>query len=178
MSIFKLLKKCHRFWVTFYRSAATAIKTITLVWTSCLLISEPTFDLRISRAVKRAIWKSMTCAWLRSPKAMPPDIRTVAVSGTLKTFHPKFSKNVASVDCPVVFPPQGPPVKTNLYTRLSGRPPFINVSAFGWLCWSGMVGCNTFIFGVSWLLMKRLWGDEIYVDGIRYSCEGLIWGCG
>ena len=30
------------------------------------------------------------------------------------TFHPILSKNVANFDCPVVFPPHGPPVRTNL----------------------------------------------------------------
>jgi hypothetical protein len=28
---------------------------------------------------------------------MPPDIKTVAVSGTLNTFHPMLSKKVASL---------------------------------------------------------------------------------
>ena len=41
------------------------------------------------------------------------------------TFHPILSKNVANLDCPVVFPPHGPPVRTSLYTRRSGRPPLI-----------------------------------------------------
>ena len=31
MPIFGLLKSCHRLWVTFHRSAATAIKTIALL---------------------------------------------------------------------------------------------------------------------------------------------------
>ena len=88
-------------------------------------------------------WKSRTCSWFNSPNAIPPDINTVAVSGTRKTykirrylmsifwshlnqwfsnlemapiytFHPMLSKNVANFDWPVVFPPQGPPVKTSL----------------------------------------------------------------
>lgn len=31
------------------------------------------------------------------------------------TFHPKFSKNVHSLDCPVVLPPQGPKFKQIVY---------------------------------------------------------------
>ena len=42
-------------------------------------------------------WKSKICSSFNSPKAMPPDINTVAVSGTLNTFHPKFSKKVANL---------------------------------------------------------------------------------
>ena len=55
----------------------------------------------------------VTCSSFRSPKEIPPDISTVAVSGTRNTFHPKLSKNVASWAWPVVLPPQGPPVRTN-----------------------------------------------------------------
>ena len=38
----------------------------------------------------------MICSSLSSPKAIPPDMSTVAVSGTLKTFQPMLSKKVAS----------------------------------------------------------------------------------
>ena len=54
-----------------------------------------------------------TCSSLRSPKAIPPDMRTVAVSGTRNTFQPRLSKKVASWAWPVVLPPQGPPVRTS-----------------------------------------------------------------
>ena len=66
---------------------------------------------------------------MSSPKEMPPDMRTVAVSGTLNTFHPvighdedagrkvnhipRLSKKVARCAWPVVLPPQGPPVSTS-----------------------------------------------------------------
>ena len=61
-----------------------------------------------------------TCSSLSSPKLIPPDMRTVAVSGTRKTFQPRLSKNVARWAWPVVFPPHGPPVRTNLWTLLVG----------------------------------------------------------
>jgi len=35
------------------------------------------------------------------------------ITKKLLTFHPKFSKNVHSLDCPVVLPPQGPEKKYN-----------------------------------------------------------------
>ena len=69
----------------------------------------------------RDLISSPTCSSLSSPKEMPPDIRTVAVSGTLNTFQPRLSKKVARWACPVVFPPQGPPVSTSLWIlRLGG----------------------------------------------------------
>lgn len=37
--------------------------------------------------------------------------RTVAVSGTRYTFHPRFSKNVDRRACDVVLPPQGPAIR-------------------------------------------------------------------
>ena len=64
--------------------------------------------------------KAYTCSSLSSPKEIPPDMRTVAVSGTLNTFHPRLSKNVARWAWPVVLPPQGPPVKTSLWIRRVG----------------------------------------------------------
>ena len=42
------------------------------------------------------VW-CLTCSGVRSPNEMPPDMRTVAVSGTLNTFQPRFSKKVASL---------------------------------------------------------------------------------
>ena len=57
--------------------------------------------------------KFFTCSVLRSPKDIPPDISTVAVSGTRYTFQPRFSKYVASLACAVVLPPHGPPVNTS-----------------------------------------------------------------
>merc|ERR550519_1656734 len=85
-----------------------------------------------SRAIMvatRCSWKSSTCSSLSSPKEIPPDMRTVAVSGTLNTFHPRLSKKVASWACPVVLPPQGPPVSTSLWIlRVGGSGSFTSKS--------------------------------------------------
>merc|ERR1711971_1391593 len=56
-------------------------------------------------------------------------MRTVAVSGTRNTFHPRLSKKVASWACPVVLPPQGPPVSTSLWIlRVGGIGSFTSKS--------------------------------------------------
>merc|ERR1719234_1169785 len=85
-----------------------------------------------SRAIMvatRCSWKSSTCSSLSSPKEIPPDMRTVAVSGTRNTFHPRLSKKVASWACPVVLPPQGPPVSTSLWIlRVGGIGSFTSKS--------------------------------------------------
>merc|ERR1712180_514174 len=93
-----------------------------------------------SRAIMvatRCSWKSNTCSSLSSPKEMPPDMRTVAVSGTLNTFHPRLSKKVARCAWPVVLPPQGPPVSTSLWIlRVGGRGSFTSKSFIFFLFFS------------------------------------------
>lgn len=75
-------------------------------------------------------------AWLSSSSLtfIPPGNKIVAVSGTVNTFHPRFSKKEArrsyllnnlnytnkfGFTNPVVLPLQGPPVNTNLKVRNS-----------------------------------------------------------
>ena len=47
------------------------------------------FDIPLLAAITQSIVITFTCSSLSSPKEIPPDMRTVAVSGTLNTFHPE-----------------------------------------------------------------------------------------
>lgn len=80
----------------------------------------------------------------------------------LFTFHPKFSKNVLSRDCPVVFPPQGPG-QVKKYKSMYCRK------------WCQVSTCKTFIiivrisFYIVWVKLFYFLKERLYVKAPNFS---------